>query len=138
MNEANGNENDTDDMDGGNETDENLNTDIDNEINQPITESEILKKVKMLKNDKSPGSDSIVNEHIKSTIYMMLPIYTKLFNLILDTGIIPESCTIGVIKPIYKNKGDPKAPENYRPITLLSCFGKLFTLMIDSRLNIIL
>ena len=66
---------------------------------------------------------------------MLLPIYTKLFNLILDTGIIPESWTIGVIKPIYKNKGNPKAPENYCPITLLSCFGKLFTLIINNRLN---
>ena len=68
MNEANGNENDTDDMDGGNETDENINFDINNEINQPITESEILKNVKMLKNNKSPGSDSIVNEQIKPLI----------------------------------------------------------------------
>ena len=68
MNEANGNENDTDDMDGGNETDEIINSDINNEINQPITESEILKNVKMLKNNKSPGSDSIVNEQIKPLI----------------------------------------------------------------------
>ena len=133
MNESN--ENATEDMNSSDETDENINDDIDNEINQPITESEILKNVKLLKNHKSPGFDNIVNEHIKSTIHMLMPIYTKLFNLILDTGIIPESWTIGVIKPIYKNKGNPKAPENYRPITLLSCFGKLFTLIINNRLN---
>jgi len=46
-----------------------------------------------------------------------MPIYVKLFNGILNTGIIPEIWTIGLIKPIYKNKGEPDQPENYRPIS---------------------
>ena len=104
-------------------------------MNQPITESEILKNVKLLKNNKVSDIDNIVNEHIKSTAYLLLPIYCKLFNVILDTGIIPQSWSIGIIKPIYKNKGDPKSAKNYRPITLLSCFGKLFTSIINNRLN---
>ena len=37
--------------------------------------------------------------------------------------------------PIYKNKGDPTLPENYRPITLLSCLGKLFTCILCNRLE---
>ena len=114
---------------------EEINNDMENEINQPITESEILKNVKLLKNNKSPGSDNIVNEHIKYAGHILLPIYKKLFNLILDTGIIPDSWTVGIIKPIYKNKGDIKSPENYHPITLLSCLGKLFTSIINNQLN---
>ena len=104
-------------------------------MNQPITESEILKNVKLLKNNKASGIDNTVNEHIKSTVYLLLPINCKLFNVIFDTGIIPQSWSIGIIKPIYKNKGDPKSAENYRPITLLSCFGKLFMSIINNRLN---
>ena len=88
-----------------------------------------------MKNNKSPGVDNILNEHIKSTIQIMLPIYTKLFNIIFDTGIVPESWSLGNILPIYKNKGDNKLPENYRPITLLSCFGKLFTAILNVRLT---
>ena len=99
------------------------------------SESEILLAAKSLKNNKSPGLDCILNEHIKSMIHIMLPVYVKLFNLIFDTGIIPESWTTGVIKPIFKNKGSPESPENYRPITLLSCFGKLFTAIINTRLK---
>ena len=81
--------------------------------------------MKQLKNNKSPGIDNIKNEHIKNTSQIMIPLYTKLFNLIFDTAIIPQSWSIGVINPIYKNKGDPSLSENYRPITLLSCLGKL-------------
>ena len=65
----------------------------------------------------------------------MLPIYVKLFNMVFDTGTIPEDWTLGNIKPTYKNKGNPKDAENYRPITLLSCFGKVFTSVINNRLN---
>ena len=75
---------------------------------------------------------SIQNEHIKSSIHIMGPLYEKLFNLILDTGIVPETWTRGVIKPIFKQKGDVLNPENYRPITLLSCISKLFTGIIST------
>ena len=108
---------------------------IDNdEINGRITLNEILENVKKLKTNKSCGIDSVLNEHIKSTIHIMGPLYERLFNLILDCGVIPEVWTIGLIKPIYKQKGDASKPENYRPITLLSCLGKLFTGIISNRL----
>ena len=85
---------------------------IDSEINQCIIVDEIMAAAKSLHNNKLPGLDSIVNEHIKSTINIMTTIYVKLFNLIFDTGIVPESWTIGNIKPIFKNKGSPREPSN--------------------------
>ena len=108
---------------------------LNEEINKEITESEILKVAKALKNNKAAGIDVVLNEHIKATIHIMLPIYVKLFNIIFDTGFVPESWLLGNILPIYKNKGDIQNPENYRPITLLSCLGKLFTAIINNRLN---
>ena len=41
----------------------------------------------------------------------------------------------GVIKAIYEKKGDKKCPANYRGITLTSCLGKLFTSLLQNRLN---
>jgi hypothetical protein len=35
----------------------------------------------------------------------------------------------------YKNKGDKFDPKNYRPITIVSCLGKLFTAILNERLN---
>ena len=48
---------------------------------------------------------------------------------------MPERWSVGIIKPIYKNNGDSKLPEIYRPIKILSCIGKLFTAIINKRLN---
>ena len=104
-------------------------------INSPITREEITKCAKQLKNNKAFGNDNILNEHIKTTLPLMLPIYEKLFNLVFDSGAIPCSWVEGVIRPIYKRSGDKHNPDNYRPISILSCLGKLFTSILNSRLT---
>ena len=48
---------------------------------------------------------------------------------------VPQQWCIGYIRPLYKNKGDPNDPNNYRGITITSCSGKLFTTLINSRLD---
>ena len=104
-------------------------------LNAPFTSDEINKILKNLKRNKSSGLDSIKNEYIIHTKELMMPIYVKLFNIILDTGLIPASWTEGLIVPIYKNKGSKEDPNNYRPITLLSCIGKVFTSLLNERIT---
>ena len=57
------------------------------------------------------------------------------FNVILETGVIPTDWCIGVIQPIYKNKGCENNPDNHRGITLLTCMGKLCTSLLNNRLS---
>ena len=64
-----------------------------------------------------------------------MPLLIELFNLVLEKNIIPDSWLTGIIKPIYKKKGDISDPNNYRPITILSCLGKLFTKILNNRLS---
>ena len=104
-------------------------------LNCSITDTEIENVVRNLPNNKVVGTDCIRNEYLKSTLHLLLPSYVKIFNIIFDTGIFPESWTLGVIQPVYKNKGDSKDPSNYRPISILSCFSKVFTSMLNNRLN---
>ena len=104
------------------------------DINKAISVTEIKKHITSLKNNKSPGVDNILNEFIKYCPEELIPVLAKLFNIVLETGIIPSDWTIGVIKPLYKNKGDINNVNNYRGITLLSCIGKLFTSILNSRL----
>ena len=104
-------------------------------INGPFTEQEIIKVINKLKNNKASGIDLLLNEHLKSLSNTICPTIVNLFNLIFDTGMIPEIWTLGMIKPIYKNKGSTLDPANYRPITLLSCLGKVFTAALNNRIQ---
>ena len=104
-------------------------------LNLYIQKDEIIKCIQKLKNNNSGGEDAIINEYIKTTSNQFIEIYEKLFNLIFDTGFIPESWVVGNIIPIYKNKGDSNDPKNFRPITLVSCLGKLFTAILSERLS---
>ena len=104
-------------------------------LDQPFTNYEITQTAKKLKCNKTGGDDNVINEYIKCTIDIFLPIYNKLFNHILDTGNIPSNWTTGDIIPIYKNKGDKHIPGNYRGITILNSFSKLFTCLVNERLT---
>jgi len=69
-----------------------------------------------LKNNKACGLDNVLNEHIKTSMPIMKHVYAKLFNVVFKSGIVPSNWTIGVINPIYKNKGPSSGPANYRPM----------------------
>lgn len=71
----------------------------------------------------------------RSTLLIFLPLYT-IFNAILDSGIASDEWLLGIVKPIYKNKGDPTSPGNYCPITLFkSCLRKLFPCNLNGQLE---
>jgi hypothetical protein len=71
--------------------------------------------------------ENINKEYIKSSAHLLIPIYAKLLNRIFDSGKVPGTWQSGNIIPIFKNKGKSDDPKNYRPISILSCLGKLFT-----------
>ena len=54
--------------------------------------------------------------------------------MIYETGAYPDQWTTAVIVPIYK-KGDTNDPANYRGITLTCAMSKLFTFMLNKRIN---
>ena len=60
----------------------------------------------------------------------------NIFNLIFNTIILPDAWLIGNVIPIFKDKGSKLDPKNYRPIALLSCIGKMFTSILNDRLNV--
>ena len=102
-------------------------------INGYISQNEIFKCMKNLKNNKACGEDEIINEYIKSTSNRFIHIYGEEKKI--DTGTLPQRWLNGISKPIYQSKGDVKDPTNYRPITIASCLWKLFTAILNARLN---
>ena len=104
-----------------------------NYLDHTITEQEIRQAAKKLKNEKSPFVDKIRNEMIKASLESLMPVYIKLFNLILKSGKMPDIWCQGLITPIYKS-GDKSDPTNYRGICVSSCLGKMFSSILNQRL----
>mgnify|MGYP005949918315 CR=1 FL=1 len=62
-----------------------------------------------------------------------MPVLHKLFNKILMSGLFPDLWTKSCIVPVHK-KGDIDDVNNYRGISIVSCFGKLFTSVLNNRI----
>ena len=105
-------------------------------LNRNFTEDEILSCIKSLKNKKSPGIDSIPGEFIKCNAEYMVSDITLLFNYFIERREFPESWAEGLRNAIYKT-GSRLDPKNYRGITVLSVFEKLFEAAIHKRLEFI-
>jgi len=59
-----------------------------------------------------------------------------LFNKSWECGTVPVLWENATIIPIYKKGKYKKHPSRYRPISLLSCLGKLLERIINSRLMV--
>ena len=53
----------------------------------------------------------------------------------MNTGYVPTEWCLGIICPLYKNKGSVDDPDHYRGITLLRCTCKLFNACLNTRLS---
>ena len=62
----------------------------------------------------------------------------RLANISWRKSEIPQSWKHALIIPIHKTGKEPKNPESYRPISLLSCVGKVIEKMVNNRLTWIL
>ncbi|XP_060593870.1 uncharacterized protein LOC132748314 [Ruditapes philippinarum] len=104
------------------------------DIDLPITQGEIRKACSKLKRNKSSAIDSMINEYFIETIDIVIDSLEILFNDILNSGHFPKKWSQGVIVPLLK-KPPASDTNNYRGITLTSCFGKLFTTVLNERLK---
>ena len=107
----------------------------DDLLDSDITMVELENAIKKLKNDKSPGFDNILNEFLKVNTPLFKTTLLSIFNVLYSKSYFPKAWSVGMIIPIFK-KGNVNQAENYRGITLLSCVGKLFTSIINQRLNV--
>lgn len=101
-----------------------------------IDESEIEKLISELADRKAPGHDKITNEHVKYGGAKMIEYVTKLFSVIIKYECIPRMFKKGIIVPIPKGNKDKTRQDNYRGITLMPVFAKLFEKWILSRVEV--
>jgi exonuclease III len=104
------------------------------ELDKPIDESEVTEAIKNLNRNKSPGLDGLPSEIFIDCSEILVPYITNMFNYIFDNECYPEAWTKGIIIPIPK-KGDLKDANNYRGVTLINTFSKIFSTIIRNRLE---
>jgi hypothetical protein len=96
----------------------------------PCSTKEVMDIINDLNNGKS--SDIAVTV-LKNSNRVLSPILCEYYNVFLSKGIFPSTLKMGQVTPIFK-KGDAQLFENYRPVSTLPLFGKIFEKIIYSRL----
>jgi len=71
---------------------------------------------------------------VKQCASILAPALASYFNHFMKIGVFPDILKIGRITPIYKNKGSKQNFNNYRPISILAIFGKIYEKVIYKRL----
>ena len=99
----------------------------------PTDSVEVQSIISELKKGKSVGPFSIPCTFLKMLNQPISPLLVILINESFLTGIFPDKLKIAKVIAIHK-KGATDDPSNYRPISLLSVFSKIFEKIMHKRL----
>ena len=93
-------------------------------------EAEVSKIISEFTNGKS---SDIPIKVLKRASYIISPLLYKYYNILMQHGVYPDILKTGKITPVYK-KDDSELLENYRPISTLAIFGKIFEKVLYTRI----
>ena len=94
---------------------------------------EIISEIISKKQNGKFSDISISLSVIKKTSNIISPILAHHFYYLMGTGKFPDVIKLGKITPIFK-KEDEQLLKNYRPVSTLPIFGKIFEKIINLRL----
>ena len=96
------------------------------------TPQEVFNIIKRFKNKKS-SINNIPIIVFKKISHIISPMLSELFNESIDTGIFPDKLKIGRVVPLFK-EGDKTNILNYRPISTLTIYSKIFEKLVHKRM----
>ncbi|VDI78049.1 Hypothetical predicted protein [Mytilus galloprovincialis] len=103
-------------------------------LNRNITLDKVNSIIMHAKSKSASGFDEIPYSVLKFPV--VIETLLQLFQLILDTSLIPSIWRKAVICPILKDtSSDTWLPINYRGVSLLSCISKLYSAFINKRIT---
>ena len=100
----------------------------------PITANEIKQIIDGLDVTKSTPSHSATIWLVKASAPVICSVLAKIFNQCINEGVFPDIFKVAEVIPMFK-AGDKKNPGNYRPISLLNVFSKIFERCLHNRLE---
>jgi len=101
---------------------------------QEICEESIVFYYMKLKDKTSVGWDGLSTHVLKKVITAITVPLTHVFNLSLKTGYMPQEFKISRVIPLFKD-GDKGEFGNYRPISLIPTFSKLFEQILNDQIR---
>ena len=72
---------------------------------------------------------------LKSVVIKLSPLLARLFNKCVLSGYFPNELKTAKVIPLFKNKGSISELNNYRPISMLSVFSKIFEKLIHRQIS---
>mgnify|MGYP005983473333 CR=1 FL=1 len=96
-------------------------------------ENKVLAVLNKLKSNNVQGPDGIPAFVIKDCASVLAEPLSILFNLSISTETYPDQLKVSKIIPVYKGKSR-SAVENYRPISIINNFSKVFETIIYNQL----
>ena len=103
-------------------------------MDDPISYTELDSAIQDLKNNKASSFDRISNEILKCSGKICKNTFLHLFNSIGKNCFYPTPWKKDILHPIHKSN-EKDDPNNFRGISIASCFGKLYIKILKNRLQ---
>ena len=97
------------------------------------TEEEIIEICRTCRSGSAVGHDNISMNLIKDSIDKIIFPITSIINLSITSGIVPNQLKIARVIPLFKS-GEQDIFTNYRPVSVLPAFPKIFERVMYNRL----
>ena len=104
-------------------------------MEQPFNLNELDEVLNNLKMNKAMGEDQVANELITNITDNKKEQLLTIINNYWQTGEFPPEAKQALVIPLLKDQKDPALAKSYRPITLLSCLGKVYETLVYKRLT---
>ena len=90
-----------------------------------VSEQQVIEICKSLKSGTAVGYDNVFVDLVKQCAQLISSPLTHIINMSIVSGIVPDELKIAHVIPLFKS-GDRSLFTNYRPVSVLPAFSKIF------------
>lgn len=100
-----------------------------------ISETTVLKYLTSINEFKAEGSDGIPPKLVKDSAKFIAGPLSNIINRSIQNCVVPSMMKHAKVLPVYKNKGNRLLVNNYRPISILPIYSKIFEKILNSQMH---